>query len=357
MIQGNETASSLLADVIADAVRAKVGAVGVLVRDVPAPEPNRLLERLHQMQEAEGIDLRIAYIQPGGRAAADRLGLASDVFTDEIEQAELWRNDRGLDALIVVVAHGDEAKLSSLEDFTAITSRELKGMLIQRALGDEQGGQNEVQSRWWRLLSDDDAIGLGQVIDYYLALQDKTGGDFLDASSRQIFRLGLLPDPQLFDSPKEQSVKQRLQLNRDLVTRLQTLTPKDRRTIARALDAEADPVEKQALQNALGQMERMRWEGDGLEAISLQAASRLVKARKQGESVDTPPRPTAQRADAVASEALTDPERAGDVATIVEGLQEQLQELDDFAVLGRKRSGFPSKTCLPRRSSMPASIS
>ena len=67
----------------------------------------------------------------------------------EVEQAERWRNDRDLKALIVVIAHGDEAKLSSLEDFSAITSRELKDILVRRALG-EEAGQNEVQSRWWR---------------------------------------------------------------------------------------------------------------------------------------------------------------------------------------------------------------
>ena len=59
------------------------------------------------------------------------------------------------EALIVVIAHGDEAKLSSLEDFSAITSRELKSILVRRALG-EEAGQSEVQSRWWRHLDADD---------------------------------------------------------------------------------------------------------------------------------------------------------------------------------------------------------
>jgi len=45
------TAAEVLADLIAEAVRRQVGAVGVLVRDVPAPDPNRLLRALASLRE------------------------------------------------------------------------------------------------------------------------------------------------------------------------------------------------------------------------------------------------------------------------------------------------------------------
>ncbi len=95
----------------------------MLVRDVPAPDPNRLLDALARLRD-EGIELRIAYLREGGQAAAKDAGFDGELFSTQVEQAERWRNDRDLKALIVVIAHGDEAKLSSLEDFTAITSRE-----------------------------------------------------------------------------------------------------------------------------------------------------------------------------------------------------------------------------------------
>ena len=120
------TPAEVLADLIAEGVRRREGAVGVLVRDVPAPDPNRLLHALAALRD-EGIELRIAYLREGGQAAAKGAGFDDDVFSTEVEQAERWRNDRDLSALIVVIAHGDEAKLSSLEDFSAITSRELEG--------------------------------------------------------------------------------------------------------------------------------------------------------------------------------------------------------------------------------------
>ena len=153
------TPAEVLADLIAEGVRRRQGAVGVLVRDVPAPDPNRLLRALAELRD-EGIDLRIAYLREGGLAAAREAGFNDENFSTQVERAEVWRNQRDLAALIVVIAHGDEAKLSSLEDFSAITSRELKAILVRRALG-EEAGQNEVQARWWQMLDEDDSIGLG----------------------------------------------------------------------------------------------------------------------------------------------------------------------------------------------------
>ena len=56
------------------------GAVGVLVRDVPAPDPNRLLHALAALQD-EGIELRIAYLREGGQAAASEAGFDGNVFS------------------------------------------------------------------------------------------------------------------------------------------------------------------------------------------------------------------------------------------------------------------------------------
>lgn len=263
------TAGQVLADLIAEGVRRQQGAVGVLVRDVPAPDPERLLNALAKLRE-EGIDLRIAYLREGGLPAAAAAGLDGAVFASEVERAEQWRNDRDLHALIVVIAHGDEPKLSSLEDFGAITSRELKEILVRRSLG-EEAGQNEVQSRWWRLLRDDDAIGLAPLIDYYTALAGKSGADYLDTASREIHHLGLLPDAEFFNDPKESAVLRRLDRNRELATRLQMLNAQDRRRITEVLAEAADPDERKLLQESLSQLDRTRVEGGGGKPITFQA--------------------------------------------------------------------------------------
>lgn len=242
------TPPEVLADLIAECVRRHEGATGVLVRDVPAPDPDRLLRALAARRD-EGMELRIAYLREGGQAAANQADLNDDVFSTEVEQAERWRNDRDLSALIVVIAHGDEAKLSSLEDFEPITSRDLKSILVGRALA-EEAGQSEVQSSWWQRLDSDDSVGLAPMIDYYTALAGKTGHDFLDAASRQIGHLGLLPDPEFFNDPHDAAVKRRLERNRELASRLQMLNAQDRRRITSVLEAETDDNVRKRLQEA-----------------------------------------------------------------------------------------------------------
>jgi hypothetical protein len=320
------TPAEVLADLIAEGVRRQQGALGVLVRDVPAPDPERLLRALAKLRD-EGIELRIAYLRDGGQAAATAAGFDGTAFATQVEQAERWRNDRDLRALIVVIAHGDEAKLSSLEDFSGITSRELKDILVRRSLG-EEAGLNEVQSRWWRLLGDDDAVGLAPLIDYYTSLAGKTGEDYLDAASREIHHLGLLPDPEFFNDPKEAAVLRRLDRNRELVTRLQMLNAQDRRRITDVLADETDPDERKELQEALSQLDRTRIEGGSPTAVSFHAADRLARARKKPKP-DGRQRAQTEKMSKVSAEALVDSDRAEDVAVIVEHLQTHLNALDE----------------------------
>lgn len=321
------TPAEVLADLIAEGVRRRQGAVGVLVRDVPAPDPNRLLRALAVLCD-EGIELRIAYLREGGQAAAKAVDLNGDVFSTEVEQAERWRNDPDLKALIVVIAHGDEAKLSSLEDFSAITSRELKDILVRRALG-EEAGQNEVQARWWQLLDGDDSVGLAPLIDYYTSLAGKTGQDFLDASSREIYHLGLLPDAEFFNDHHEAAVRRRLERNRELSSRLQMLNAQDRRRITDVLEAETDDGARKELQEVLSQLDRTRVEGGGGKTISFEAADRLVRARVKKPKPNDSKRPPTEKVAKVAAEALVDEDRAEDVAMIVENLRTQLNALDE----------------------------
>lgn len=312
------TPAEVLADLIAEAVRGRKGAVGVLVRDVPAPDPNRLLRALAKLRD-EGMDLRVAYLREGGQAAATNAGFAVSDFSAQVEGAERWRNDRDLRALIVVIAHGDEPKLSSLEDFGAVTSRDLKHLLVRRALG-EEAGQNEVQVRWWGILDGDDSIGLGPLIDYYTSLAGKTGEDYLDASSREIHHLGLLPDHEFFNEPREAAVRRRLDTNRELSSRLQMLNARDRRRIGEVLRVEPDAAVRKGIQEALSQLDRTRIEGGG-QTITFEAANRLVRARVKKTKPDRTKRPSTVKAIKVAAEALVDEDRAEDVAAIVENLK------------------------------------
>ena len=269
--------SELLADLIAESVEDTTNAVGVLIQDIFPPDPARLLTALTDVR-SRGKDLRIAYLLEGGIEAASEVGFDSAEITDEIEQAERWRNQRGLRALIVVIARGNEAKLSSLEDFAPITSRELKKVLVLRA-SDGEAGSNVVQSRWWEILGTDDSIGLASAIDYYLAIHTKQGHEFIEASTRELHHLALLPDPEFFNDPKENVVKRRLNRNRELIQQLQILNANDRKRITAVINEESDVVKKQQLQKAIAQLDRTRESSRDDERLTFQTAERLVTAR------------------------------------------------------------------------------
>jgi hypothetical protein len=332
------TPTQLLSELIAEALRVHAGGVGVIVRDVLSPDPKTLLERLKAMHEDEGFpELRVAYLRAGGHDAAAEVGLGDEVFSIEIEQAERWRNERDLEALIVVVAQGDEAKLSSLEDFGTVTSQDLKRVLVERAMGGP-AGENDVQTLLWEMLAKDEAVGLGQLVDYYLSLEDKDGAEFKTASSRELHRLGLLPDPGLFDNPKPAAMQKRLASNRGVVERLQMLTPKDRRTIKQVVESETDPDEKAKLREALDQLHRTRSAGGATGVIDYDHAERLIKARtkKPPPANGKPARPTTERSADVASNALVDPERVDDLEELLSNLQETLQNADETSVRTEK---------------------
>lgn len=310
----------------------------MIVRDVLSPDPKTLLERLKEMHADEGFsELRVAYLRPGGAEAGAEAGLGDDIFSTEIEQAERWRNERDLEALIVVVARGDEAKLSSLEDFGTVTSQDLKRVLVESAMGGP-AGENDVQTLLWEMLARDDAVGLGQLVDYYLSLEGKDGAEFKAASSRELHRLGLLPDPTLFDNPKAAAMQKRLLSNREVVERLQMLTPKDRRTIKQVVEGETDPDEKTKLREALDQLHRTRSTGGSMGAIDYDHAERLIKARtkKPPPTNGKPVRPITERSVDVASDALVDPERVEDVKELLDNLQEALKNADETSVRTEK---------------------
>jgi hypothetical protein len=234
---------------------------------------------------AEGVDLRVAYLEAALRAAATAAGFGESQFSEIVEQAERWRNDPTLTALIVTIAGRDEAKISSLEDFTIVSSRDLKETLVQRAQAGPAGA-NEVQARWWRLLGQDESISLGQVADYYLAITDPSV-DFKAASSAQIGRLGFLSDAALFDNPSERALRQRIDLNHDLMRRLQTLTERDRRLIAENLAA-LDDDERGAGQKVLRKFQLLKRGVGEKEPMTVDEARLLLGLRsKKKEEKDT----------------------------------------------------------------------
>ena len=300
----------LVAELLIAEIHSVSGAVGVLIQDVPFVDPESLMSRL-KAAVADGLDLRIAFVAETAESAANEIGIQPDIFSDTIQQAEKWRNEPGLDATIVVIATGDEARLSSLHDFEQIGPTRLKARLVRHVLN-EHADLNEVQGRWWNMLRKDARISFRQLVEYYSALPTETGA-FVRQASRELHRLGLLQDPGVFDNPKEVAIRRRLDRNRDLVTRLQTLTDKDRGIIAKNIANEQNADRKSTLRRSFRSLQRLR-RGEFSDAqLDLDGAEALLGIRKPPSSSpgspDPPePQPETQRIDELAANALLNPD-------------------------------------------------
>ena len=285
----------LVSSLLCEQVNRLSGSVGILVQDVPYLAPAAALTGLAQVMNS--VDLRVAFLSNGDdapvEAVAEAAGIPAAKFTSRVQQAERWRNRRDLTAPIVVIATGDQARLSSLRDFSIVGPAQLKALLVERA----QAGPaltNEVLYNWWKRLGADANVSFGQLVDYYTSLPDGLDQEleFKVQSSRELPRLGLLADPKLFDDPRDRTIRARIELNRDLVGRLQTLTERDRRTIAENIAKESDPAQHAALLRSLRLLRQLR-RGEPAGQLTVSDAEGLFSKRRPQPAPPTPtPTPT-----------------------------------------------------------------
>ena len=317
----------LVAELLAEEIRDlnALGALGALV-EVPQLQADSAVPALQTLIDS-GTDLRVAFLLDGGEAAGDAAGLADDVFDVCVERAEKWRNERGLDATIVVVAAGDEARLSSLRDFAPITPATLKARLATRAHA-RFGEVNEVQADWWQILGRDTLISLTELADYFLALDGKPQLDVIDQATQELPRIGLLPDPELLNSRKQ--IQRRLAANRDVLQRLQTLSDADRKLIQNNIGKETDPAARTTLQDGFRRVQALR---RGKASPSLGEAQQLLGLRK----TETSPNTTGGRKQKVPSAAeaaaasVVDGED-GALGAVLDDLDQQLNDLDESSL-------------------------
>ncbi|MYK75273.1 MAG: hypothetical protein F4017_11925 [Acidimicrobiaceae bacterium] len=305
--------ATLTAELLADAIRNAHGHTGVLIRDLnlDAVEVCRQLSQLR----AEGFDLRIAYLNPAASEAAHGAGISGEEFDTSVEQAERWRNQRGLDALIVVVSESDQAKLTSLEDFVLIGPSSLRRLLVERAQL-ELSKINDVLPRWWSIIGQDEQTSFFDLLDYFLALEGLGPEEVKEAAATSINMLGLLPDPALFDDPSEKQLRNQLEEIRSLALRLANFSEDDRTKVEATLAAEEDPARRTQLQAQLRTLQRHRRGGE--MELSASDARELLKAKTRkpkpkpkpkpnDDPSDDPPRPPPTSLTALAAEALLRP--------------------------------------------------
>jgi hypothetical protein len=337
-------ASVLVAQLLAEAVREAQGQPGVLVRDVPHLDPDAVLPELAGLI-AQDVDLRIAYLDPGADTSASTVGIDDDIFTTKVEQAEVWRNMRDLDALIVVITELDAAKLTSLEDFAPVGPGQLRRFLVERAII-KFSEPNEVLPRWWQIIGTDEQMSFSDLVDYFLTLRDLDSAELRDQAALQINRLGLLPDPTFFDGPSEKQLRKRLAENRGIALRLANFSEEDRQKVDKALLAETDADRRGVLRQRLRDLQDYRRGGqldltaaDARQLLNIRAAPRRPP-RPDGPDDGPPPAPAPPRTlTALAVENLLREDDADDedstgssLDNAVNELREQLTDIDDSTV-------------------------
>ena len=303
--------ATLTAELLADAIRNAYGHTGVLIRDLNL-DAVEVCRQLGQLRD-EGLDLRIAYLNPTASEAAHGAGISGEEFDTSVEQAERWRNQRGLDALIVVISESDQAKLTSLEDFVLIGPLSLRRLLVERAQL-ELSEINDVLPRWWGIIGLDEQTSFFDLLDYFLALEGLGPDEVKEAAATSINRLGLLPDPALFDDPSEKQLRNQLEELRSLALRLANFSEDDRTKVEATLAAEEDIARRTQLQAQLRTLQRHRRGGE--MELSASDARELLKARTRkpkpkpklnGEPSDDPLLAPPTSLTALAAEALLRP--------------------------------------------------
>ncbi len=338
-------AKRLVAQLLNEALREAQGRPGVLVRDVPHLDPDAVLAGLADLL-AQNMDLRIAYLDATAAASARQASIPDDIFTVNVEHAEVWRNMRDLDALIVVITEVEAAKLTSLEDFAAVGPAQLRRFLVDRA-ATQFSEPNEVLPRWWKIIGGDEQISFTDLIDYYLALSPLEGADLRDQAARQINRLGLLPDPAFFDGPSEKQLRKRLDDNRAVALRLANFSEEDRQRVDKALAAETDPQRRGDLRRRLRDLQTYRRGGelgltaaDARQLLSIRSGPTPKPPKPDAPAPDgQPPAPPPKTLTALAVENLLRSDDPGDddssddsLNGVVEELHSQLRDIDDSTV-------------------------
>lgn len=315
---------TLTAELLAEAVRNAKGNTGVLVRDIHL-DPAEVLRQLRLVRD-EGLDLRISYLNPTAAGAADQAGLPAEEFATSVQQAERWRNQRGLDALIVVISEADQAKLTSLEDFVLVGPSDLRPLLTERAKS-QLSKINDVLPLWWGIIGFDEQTSFSDLLDYYIALDGLSPEIIKEEAATRINMLGLLPDPAFFDDPREKQLRRRLEKNRSLALRLANFSENDRGKVDAALAAEENNARRAKLQHQLRMLQKHRRGGE-LE-LSADDARELLKAktrrrRKRRGPDDENGKPTPFNLTELAAEASLRP-------STQDGASEDPDDYDDAA--------------------------
>lgn len=222
-----ESKQATTARLLAYAVESRLPDIqfGLLARSLPPFDPNVFLDATQQSRHR----MQLALI-----GFSEIVDLAHNHITTDVEHAILWRNDPRVTLPLVVILNpaAQVDKIHSLEMLQPLTDEDFWKVICKRGV---QTSKDQVEQKLWNELSlkkNKKKLGLvaEQVANLYHGLKVK-GSDVATA----LLTINLLPDPLLPKTEIDGSFRERLLLNRDVVTWLLSLDARDYRSLARAL--------------------------------------------------------------------------------------------------------------------------
>jgi hypothetical protein len=285
--------AELLGDVAAEVVCGLIrkGETGMRLLEITPLEYNPFLRALVRS------DVHPRVVLAGMKAAeAKQLAVKSHFppshLTGDLELGTSWRNDPSVSDPIVVVSFAEEEKLGTFHRFAPIRDQHLYQTLCERARRDL--APNQVLAAWWDVMARREImrqLSVRRLAEYVLYLNSNTQR-LPDAAREGLYILSLLPSHTFFDHASSNQLFKQFQANRQLLSRIETLSNTDRNRLSRSLEALSGP-QKAKLQTTIGRVLRYNrsgrdedrrelWAEDILRMLDANKPTAGTKARGKG---------------------------------------------------------------------------
>lgn len=239
---------SIISNILSQEILQKVesGSHGIILMNLPSYDYCELVKRVNQNTSIEPIYFFVGFTdnEVGDlKKELNEVGSKEKIFYS-VEDAEKYRHRQDINATRIVVVKRQIAKLSSLLWYEQISTNELykKICINARAIFKNT---NDAIINLWKVIDTKpirEIISFEQLVSYYNALENDST-NIAATITEKIFLLGLLPDANLLDSPKNDDIRKRLLNNYKTVQRIRYLDKSDLR-ILQAIDQNLEIQEK-----------------------------------------------------------------------------------------------------------------
>ncbi len=282
--------SSALADLVAEECDEKK--LGVHVEITSELDPEWFLSRLDDLTEyTTGVILAgvtgpsISELQSEAEGTQIRV-------TDDVSHGVAWRNNEQTEfdwdgeispERIVALIRGDPAKFGSLEKLSPVSGGQIRSKIAERMRQIPPFDSNVPGQRVWEAI--EGPLGaqfdIHSVATYADSVTDGSGQTAIEKLGMELDELRLLPDEHLLDDPSE--IGERLQSNRDLVSRVTNMSGTDERRLSRSInDAETEDERRERAKAVRKIRELHRGNRDILPDLEYQTVEDLMSTSVGG---------------------------------------------------------------------------